>query len=118
MNTRCSPRQLAIDLQDRSPCLNIRVGAVIVDSSGKIFAWGWNGPGYDGLGLCAERHAISRSNKKRLGNATMFVASKRVRGGRFVFSKPCERCVPILKNFGIKHAEFITKFGQWEKVSL
>ena len=116
MDTNCSPYQLAIDLLDRSPCTNVRTASVIVDKKGRIFAWGWNHPGQVGLGLCAERHAILRANRKRLPGATIFVAGIRFRNRKYVFSKPCDKCETVMGACGIKKAEYITPSGDWKSV--
>ena len=80
MEKNLTPRELALDLLDRSSC-NVQVAAVLSDNHG-IFAWGWNhNPTNPNKikGIHAEAHAISRSNKKRLENAVLTVAARRKR---------------------------------------
>lgn len=112
MNTRCSPMDLAIDLIDRSSC-NVRVAAVITDRTGRIFSWGWNHAGVDGLGECAEALAIRRANRNRLKGSTIYVAGMRVRNGKFVPSKPCQKCQKLLEAAGIKRVFYLTSTRDW-----
>ena len=98
MNTKRDPKEIAEALISRSVCL-IRVGACIVDKWG-VFSWGFNHMGPDGMGMCAERFAISRSSKKRLYNSTIYVAGQ-YRRGKFVPSKPCEKCQRIIDKYNM-----------------
>lgn len=96
------PRELTVDLISRSVC-TIQVAACIADSGGSIFAWGWNSMGPDGLGQCAEAHAITRANKVRLvSSATIYVAGLRRRNGKIVGTKPCPECAYRIGKWGIK----------------
>ena len=90
-----TPADLAYDLLGRSVC-RVQVAAVLSDSHG-LFAWGWNDMGPHGLGLCAERHCLSRANKKRLRDATMWVIGRRKRSARLLNARPCELCQKALK---------------------
>lgn len=113
MNTRCSPRELAVDLLNRSSC-NVKVAAVLSDSHG-IFAWGWNSSGADGNGMHAEEHVFSRANRKRLVGAMLTVASIRTKTGKFIYSKPCtDRCLRLANKFNVAKIEYITQGGKWE----
>jgi tRNA(Arg) A34 adenosine deaminase TadA len=119
MNTRLSPRELALALLQRSTC-NVRVGAVLSDRKG-IYAWGWNF-GESSMpfrrGTHAEEHAIRRANRKRLQGSTITVAGMR-RNGHFVYSKPCaEICLPLCKKHGIEVIEFVDKSGTWVTMKL
>lgn len=87
-------KELAQTIALRSIC-NVRVGCVIYDSYG-IFAWGWNHPD-NGFGICAERFAIRRSNKKRLINSNIVIVSIRKKSNKLIPSLPCDKCVPYLK---------------------
>ncbi len=89
-------RDLAVDLIDRSTC-NVQVASVIVDAYGKIMSWGWNNSGPNGYGICAERHAISRSNHHRLAGAVCLVAGRWKATGKVVNAKPCAKCQRSLK---------------------
>lgn len=113
MNTRQNPRELAVALMSRSRC-SVQVGCVIADSRG-VFAWGWNSSGPDGFGLCAERHAISRANKRRLNNATYYIAAKRRRHNGPVIAKPCPRCSEAIAAFGCKSIQWRDRTGEWIK---
>lgn len=91
------PKALAVDILERSIC-RVQVGAVLVDGGGRIMAWGWNSVG-KGFGICAERHAISRSNRDRLdGSTTIYVAAKRRRNGKVVSARPCVKCRRTIDN--------------------
>ena len=49
----------------------------------------------------AEMHCIRRLPKKLLKGAVMYVARLK-RTGELGFSKPCEKCYPVLSSLGIK----------------
>lgn len=110
----CSPRQLAMDLLDRSQCA-VQVACVLVDPAGRIFAWGWNHAGPDGFGTHAEEYAINRSNLRRLAGARAVVAG--MRGGRrYVTARPCgSRCWPLLASFGVATVEYTVLGGGWRE---
>lgn len=91
---------LAQDILGRSKC-SVQVGAAIEDGHG-ILSWGWNSEGFDGMGLCAEKHAISRANKKRLRGATIYIASLRSRNAKVVCSKPCETCQQLVDKWQLR----------------
>ena len=114
MNTRIDRRQLAIDLCTRSTCF-VKMASVISDQIG-IFAWGWNAMGPYGLGTHAEDHAISRANRKRLHGSTITVAG--FRRGRYVLSRPCVRCYPLIVRMKIKTIEYIHPNGVWSVIKL
>lgn len=90
MDTRKSPKEIATTLLHRSCCM-VKVAAVIEDGYG-LHGWGWNSSGPDGYGMCAEMHAIIRSNKKRLEGSTIYVAGQWRDSDKVVPSKPCKRC--------------------------
>lgn len=103
------PRQLAIDLLNRSECA-VQVAAVIADRHG-IFSWGWNSVG-TGLGEHAEAAAIRRANKKRLSGATIYVAGRRKKSRNPVLSKPCEHCEAIIRAWGVVFS-YRDNEGEW-----
>lgn len=110
MNTKQDPRELAVALLNRSRC-SVQVACVIADSYG-VFAWGWNHTGSDGLGLCAERHALSRANRSRLKGATLYVVGRRKKSKSFVNAKPCDKCwaaIPFGTNIVYSNR------GQWSE---
>lgn len=111
MNKTNGAKQLATEILARSRC-SVQVGAAIADDYG-IISWGWNGPGFDGFGLHAERHAILRANKRRLPGATIYVASVRGKNGKIVMSKPCPECQQSIDNWGLK-VKFRNARGEWE----
>jgi cytidine deaminase len=74
-------------------CCNIKVGAVLYDKYG-IFAWGWNHSGHNGMGQCAERHAISRANPSRLPRSSISIVA--IRRGKYICSIPCVTCFNAL----------------------
>lgn len=116
MNTNRSPGELAIDLCYRSSC-RIKMAAVITDKNGRIFAWGWNSSG-NGSGMHAEQHAVERANRKRLAGSKITVAGVRSVNHKFVYSKPCEKCLAKILLSGIRHIEFLKKDGEWEIVKI
>lgn len=119
MNTKVLPRELALDLCERSTC-RWQMAAVLSDARG-IFAWGWNHMLKDapevGAGMHAERFAIMmRANRKRLQGARLTVAGKR--GVRDILSKPCPQCFALAIKYKIKTIEYLTKEGTWETIKL
>lgn len=113
MRKQGTPIELAEYVAKRSRC-NVQVGAVIYDDYG-IFAWGFNNSGPDGMGLCAERHAISRANVKRLAGSSIAVVA--FRKNRRICSIPCQKCSQELAGYGVKHVECRDRAGKivkWE----
>lgn len=108
---KSDPKQLAIDLLDRSICL-VKVSAVIFDNHG-IFAWGWNSMGVTGFGTHAEVHAIERANKKRLKGASIAVAGKGYKSQRIISSRPCDKCRDRIMKVGINRIFIQNKAGIW-----
>ena len=99
MLTKVDPWKLSLALMKRSAC-RIQVGAVVTDREGRVFAWGWNHAGADGLGLCAERHALGRANPKRLPGAAIHVRG--FNGRHESQSKPCRLCQKALSKAGVE----------------
>jgi deoxycytidylate deaminase len=90
---------LAAAVATRSTC-HVQVGAVIADRQGRIVAWGWNHAGSDGLGMCAERAAIRRANRRRLPGSTLVIVARR--RGREICSLPCKHaCARAIQRAGI-----------------
>lgn len=87
---------------------------MIVDRDGRIFSWGWNHSGKDGMGMHAEEHAISRANRKRLINSTIYTAGERRRSGNIVSSFPCESCLATIVKVGIGRIVYRDKNGEWK----
>lgn len=116
MKTSICPRQLALDLCERSIC-KVKMAAVLSDPDGRIFAWGWNHPGPDSLGMHAEEMALSRANRTRVRGATITVAGFRRRN--LVKSRPClEKCFPRIVKAGVARVEYHTKEGVWKTMLL
>lgn len=111
MNTNIDPADLAELMMDRSVC-SVQVGAVVADSMG-IFGWGWNNSGSDGFGQHAEVSVIKRSNRKRLKGAALWVCSQRLKHGKPVFSRPCEKCQGWIESVGIKTVYWRDADGSW-----
>ena len=126
MNTHRDPRELAVDLLDRSSC-KIQVAAVLWDASG-IFSWGWNHERNGNEGEHAEEHAIKRANPKRLRGGRLTVAARRKKNGQFILARPCAKerrdapwarpCLEICHSVGLRLAEFTNKGGGWEVINL
>ena len=103
MNTRLDAWRIAGRLRERSRC-RVKVAAVITDARGAVFAWGWNHAGPDGLGLCAERHALTRANPQRLIGATVHVRG--FNGANESGSTPCRACHRALTRQGVARIEY------------
>jgi len=103
-------KQLAVDILGRSTCC-VKVGAAIEDHTG-ILAWGWNNVD-KGYGICAERHAIQRANKKRLYGATIYVAGSRSRNGKPVPARPCAECRKAIDKWQL-HVIWRDRDGMWQ----
>ena len=99
MRTKIDPWKLSLALIKRSPC-RVQVAAVVTDREGRVFAWGWNHAGADGLGLCAERHALGRANPKRLAGAAIHIRGFNRR--HETQSKPCPLCQKALSSAGVE----------------
>lgn len=108
------PKELAVAILTRSHC-HVQVGAVLTDNYG-IHSWGWSNSGPDGMGLCAERHALSRASRKRLGASTLYVAARRVRNGRIVGCRPCELCWRAIVG-RVKEVIYRDSDGRWVRLS-
>lgn len=108
------PRQLAVDLLDRSICA-VQVAAVISDNRG-IFAWGWNSSGPTGFGQHAECHCILRANRDRAVGATLYVAARRRRNGKPVLAMPCDDCARFITWAGIGKAVYRCQNGEWKEL--
>jgi deoxycytidylate deaminase len=89
------PATLAFDISGRSR-MKVQMGAVLVDRSGRIFAWGWNS-----AGTHAEIHCLSRANQKRIKGSTLVVVGIRAKSGNFVCSYPCWNCYCNARNRGV-----------------
>lgn len=92
------PRDVVVALLNRSIC-QVQVAAVLVDTYG-IYAWAWNDMGPTGLGMHAEARCISRANRKRFPESTLYVAARRRRNHKIITSRPCLSCQPLLGSIG------------------
>ena len=99
------PWTLAGKLRWRSRC-RVKVGAVLVDRNGRIFAWGWNHAG-NGDGMCAERHALQRANPIRVTGASIYVRGWN--GRRDTVSMPCSVCGNALARAGIAYVHALDR---------
>jgi pyrimidine deaminase RibD-like protein len=120
LNTQRLPQELAFDLaRKRSPHPEYRMGAVIVDTSGRIISWGWNHM-ENGRSVHCEIHALNRANPRRLRGATLFVAGW-TKGNRPVLARPCDLdknprslvppCLPVIRKRGIARVVYSTPTG-------
>lgn len=105
------PRELAESILERSVC-QVRVGAVITDRN-LILSWGWNSSGADGLGICAERHAILRANRRRLRGAEIWVAAVRTRNGKVLNAYPCAVCQGWIESYKLRTIHWRSEDGKW-----
>lgn len=105
------PRDLCVNLLTRSTC-SIQVASVITDHKGHIISWGWNNQHHTGYGICAERHAILRSNRDRLRYGTIYVAGKYRDRNKLVNSKPCPLCQEQIKKYQMQII-YRNKQGEW-----
>jgi deoxycytidylate deaminase len=94
MNKPRDPRQLAIDLLNRSIC-SVQVAAVLADNWG-IHSWGYNNVG-SGFGEHAEAMCMRRANKRRVERSTLYVAATRRRNRKPVTARPCLECQSIVR---------------------
>lgn len=90
-----------------------QVGSCIVDPSGRVMSWGWNGVGATGYGLHAEAHAILRGNRTRMRGATLYVASRRKASGNAIYSKPCLGCQILIQAVKIARVYWREKDNVW-----
>lgn len=111
-----TPFVLSKDIAYRSTCRD-RVGAVIVDKDERVFSWGWNHCGFDGCGMCAERDAVRRANKKRLEGAAIYVC--RIKPSGIVgIAFPCDLCLERIRKHKFSIIHFTSRSGQWESLQL
>ena len=103
--TKMDPWVLAERIQQRSRC-RVKMGAVLVDRAGRMFAWGWNHAGTGG-GECAERHALGRANPSRRQEATIVVRGWN--GRNATVSLPCSTCAEALLEAGISTIECLDR---------
>ena len=112
MNTKRDPREIAETILERSVC-TVQVGACLVDPKGRVVSWGWNHSGFDGFGMHAEDHCISRASRRRVEGSTIYVASKRLRNAKVVSSRPCPDCEELIRSMGIKLVWWRNGDGRW-----
>ena len=119
MNTHKDPKEIARALCRRSDLRSFQHGAVLFDGHG-VFAWGWSNfrskRSNEFRTLCAERHALQRANKRRLGGALLVVAGIRRKSGTLILSKPCALCEKAIREAGIKTVIFSDQ-EVWRQVS-
>lgn len=108
------PRQLAVDLLDRSECA-VQVAAVLGDDHG-IFAWGWNSSGPTGFGQHAECHCILRANRDRAVGAVLYVAARRKRNARAVLAMPCDGCQRLIVWAEVGKVIYRCPDGKWKEL--
>ena len=111
MDTKKSPKEIAATILYRSIC-TIQVGACITDLHGNVISWGWNSCGYTGFGLCSERHALTRCNRKRLTGGTIYVAGQYKDKDKMVPAKPCSVCQAVIRGYKLK-VVWRSKEGEW-----
>ncbi|MBM3300507.1 MAG: hypothetical protein FJY85_11170 [Deltaproteobacteria bacterium] len=112
---KTNPKQLVESLLLRSS-VNVQVAAVIQERTGRIVSWSWNHSGPDGFGMCAERWAIQRANRKRLRGSTLYVGGRWKKSGNWVDARPCPECSLALDKAGVKVVHS-TKEGGWRELS-
>lgn len=114
MDTKRSPTSVAFALTRRSTHRKYMMAAVLVDRSGRVFAWGWNHtPGVvmeKVISLHAEHHAIIRANRARIRGATIIVVGV-TKKGRVIVAKPCEHCEALIQKYGIVRVIYSTPAG-------
>lgn len=116
MKKGSDPKELAIDLLDRSTC-QVQVAAVIFDNY-SIHSWGHNHMGFDGMGEHAECAAIRRSNRNRLADSSIAVAGRRKRNAKSVVAFPCAECQARLIKVGILDVWIQDHTSVWIKVRI
>lgn len=132
---------IALDVARRGTCIRRCYGAVIVDTHNRIVSTGYCGsPKGDSnccdLGVCrrkelnvpsgqryelcnsvhAEQNAITFASVERMQDATVYIAGFDWKTGKEVDSHPCDICLRIIKNSGIRKIIYKkwTKEGDWK----
>lgn len=108
----------------KSPFLRHRLGAVVV-KGGRVLSTGYNEIRYTkelrNSTLHAEEAAILNLLKRRklheLNGASIYV-SRITPGGRTACSKPCNRCMDLIRSVGIERIHFTTDQEQMETIRL
>lgn len=99
---------IALKIAERSPHRRFRTGAVICDRRGDILSVGWahrNGTRRKLYSVHAELHALTRLDRTRLENGTVYVATIG-RTGTQKLSAPCADCVAVLGRSGLSRAVY------------
>lgn len=106
---------LALYYARRSPIKSFQTGAVIFDREGLVSA-GW--AHYSALltlkkfrSIHAELHATLRAPRERLIGSTVYVGMIRRKSGNVGVARPCENCLSILHEVGVKEAVFTSDEG-------
>lgn len=114
MRRNLCPKEIAESISHRSTC-RVKVGACLADKKGRVFSVGWNNVGSLGLGCCAEIHAITRANPKRLEGSSIFVYGSHRKTGNPCPAKPCLHCLGFIIRSGIKTVNWNNKSSGWSK---
>jgi hypothetical protein len=124
-------RDLALDLLSKSMCKQ-QHGAVLFKGN-EILGYGWNRMIVtdDGCesGIHAERVVLQGLRRKTTYGATLVVAGRRKKSGRFLLSRPCEKrkpwkntlgdpCMCLVRSCGIRFIEYTLPGGGWEVVDM
>jgi len=98
-------------------------GAIIYDKNGKVLSVGRNIPhyrpglkkyGYKNLLLHAESDAILKCNPEDLKGSNLLVI--RTGKNKLCNSKPCEHCLSMILQCGIKHVYYSNVDGKIERL--
>lgn len=94
-----------------------KLGAVVV-TNGKPIAVGHNqtktNPCAKWVGLHAEEQAIKACGKANLSGSSIYVYRQK-KNGSLAIARPCEHCMQILKDSGVKWIYYTTsEFPFWE----
>lgn len=104
--------RLAAMFADRSGIKSFHTGAIIYGRSGLPVGDGWSH--YSSLqftryrSIHAELHALIRSYPPDIEKGLIYIATKSAKSGNVTLSKPCDVCMDLLSDTGLRGAVYTT----------
>lgn len=114
--------RIAAKAAERSKFERYRLGAVVVKGS-RVLSTGFNDCSYNGITKTrtthAEEAAITKLLRARrfsdLVGSDLYVL-RITKGGRTALSKPCDRCMHLIRSVGIRTVHYTTDSGTGQSI--